>query len=112
MASRKRISTGKRHHLQAEDIFLTPRAWRRGHRYGVNELHVHPSTGELVADKSLLAGTYSSDDRRSLDQLLPRCIPDHRADTRASLIATLLLSLGIWAGIWEAIASLASAVLQ
>jgi hypothetical protein len=75
----------------------------------VYELHVHQSTEELVADKSLLEGTYSSDDRRWLDQLLPRRVPDHRADTRASLIATLLLSLGLWAGIWGAITSLALA---
>jgi hypothetical protein len=65
-----------------------------------------------VADKSLLAGTYSSDDRRSLDQLHPRYVPDHRADTHASLIATLLLSLGLWAGIWGAITSLASVALR
>ena len=59
-----------------------------------------------------VAGTYSSDDRRSLDQLLRKRVPDHRADTRASLIATLLLSLGLWAGTWGAITSLASVVLR
>jgi hypothetical protein len=111
VASRKRISDRQGHHLQAGHLFDTPSV-ARGHRYCVNELHVHQSTGELVADKSLLAGTYSSDDRRSLDQLLPRCVPDHRADTRASLIATLLLSLGLWAGIWGAITSLASVALR
>ena len=48
----------------------------------------------------MLAGTYSSDDRRSLDQLLRKRVPDDRPNTRASLIVTLLLSLGVWAAIW------------
>ena len=30
VASRKRVSDWQRHHPQAEDIFLTPRAWRLG----------------------------------------------------------------------------------
>jgi hypothetical protein len=77
----------------------------------VNEFDAHQSTGELVAYRSLL-GTYSSDDRRSLDQLLRKRIPDHRPDTRASLIATLLPSLGLWAGICGATISLASVVLR
>ena len=79
------------------------------HRDCVNKFHAHQSTGELVAYRSLLAGTYSSDARRSLDQLLRTRVPDHRPDTRASLIVTLLLSLGIWAAIWGAVASLLSA---
>jgi hypothetical protein len=108
VASRKRISDRQRHHPQAEDIFLTRRAWR-GHRNCVNQLHVQQSTEELVACRSSLAGTYSSDDRRSLDQLLQKRVPDHQP---ASLIATLLLSLGIWAGIWGAITSWASVVLR
>jgi hypothetical protein len=61
-----------------------------------------------MAYRSLLAGTYSSDDRRSLEQLLRKRVPDHRPDTRASLIVTVLLSLGVWAAIWGAITSLLS----
>lgn len=111
-ASRKRISGRQRHHLQAEDIFFDTGSVERGHRNCVNELHVHQSTGELVAYRSFLAGTYSSDDRRSLDQLLRKRVPDHRPDTRASLIVTLLLSLGLCAGIWGALSSLALVVLR
>jgi hypothetical protein len=64
--------------------------------------------GELVTYRNLFAGTYSSDDRRSLDQLLRKRVPDHRPDTRASLIVTVLLSLGVWAAIWGGITSLLS----
>jgi hypothetical protein len=81
------------------------------HHNCTNEFHAHQSTGELVAYRSLLTGTYSSDDRRSLDQqLLRKGAPDHRPDMEASLIVTLLLSLGLWAGIWGAITSLLSAL--
>jgi hypothetical protein len=62
-----------------------------------------------VTYRSLLAGTYSSDDRRSPDQLLRKRVSDHRPDTLASLIVTVLLSLGVWAAIWGAVASLLSA---
>ena len=110
MASRERGSrTGKGITRRLRTSFDTPSV-ARGYRNCVNELHVHQSTGELVADRSLLAGTYSSDDRRSLDQLLRERVPDHQPDTRASLIVTVLLSLGIWATIWGAVTSLLSAL--
>ena len=62
-----------------------------------------------MAYRSLLAGTYSLDDRRSADGTLGKRAPDQPPDTGASLIVTLLLSLGLWAAIWRAVASLFSA---
>jgi hypothetical protein len=81
------------------------------HRDCVNEIDAHQMRGELVAYRSLLAGTYSLDDRRLADRLLGKHAPDHSPDTGASLIVTLLLSLGLWGAIWGALASLFSAAL-
>ena len=68
-------------------------------------------TGELVAHSSLLAGTYSLDDRRSADRPLGKRASDYPPDAPAYLIVTVLLSLGIWAAIWAAVTSLFSASL-
>jgi hypothetical protein len=103
------FSTGKRHHLQAEDIFLTPRAWRVGIAIVLTNCK-HRITGELVDSKVLMKGAYSANRRSAVRWT--------RDDTHipwsdlASLTVVLLLSLGVWAAIWEAVASLASAVLQ
>jgi hypothetical protein len=52
-----------------------------------------------VAHSSLLAGTYSLDDRWSAEQPLGKRASDYRPDAPAYLIMTVLLSLGIWAAI-------------
>jgi hypothetical protein len=62
-----------------------------------------------VAYRSLLAGTYSLDDRGSAERPLGKRASDPRPDAPAYLIVTVLLSLGIWAAIWGAVASLFSA---
>jgi hypothetical protein len=67
-------------------------------------------TEELVDGKVLLEGAYSAD-QRSAVRWIEDQTPSHWSDG-ASLTVVLLLSLGVWAGVWEAIASLASAVLQ
>jgi hypothetical protein len=75
-----------------------------------NKASAHRITEELVNRKVLLKGAYSADQRSAV-----RWIGDHSShhwSDGASLTVVLLLSLGVWAGIWEAVASLASAVLQ
>ena len=101
--------TGKGTTAQAEDIFLSQRAWHVGIAIALTNYTHTRARGSLVAYRSLLAGTYSSGARRLLDQLLRTRVPDHRPDTGASLIVAVLLSLGIWAAIWGVTASLFSA---
>jgi hypothetical protein len=64
-----------------------------------------------VAYRSLSAGTYFLDDRRSAERPLGKRAADHSPDSGASLIVVSLLSLGLWAAIWGAVASLFSAAL-
>jgi hypothetical protein len=49
---------------------LTREAWHVRHRDCVNSVGTHQMTGELVAYRSLLAGTYSLDDRGSAERPL------------------------------------------
>jgi hypothetical protein len=67
-------------------------------------------TEELVDGKVLLEGAYSADQRSAVRWIGDRS--SHSWSDGASLTVVLLLSLGVWAGIWEAVASLASVVLQ
>jgi hypothetical protein len=87
------------------------RYWHVWHRDCVNSIGTHQMTGELVAHSSLLAGTYSLDDRWSAERPLGKRASDYRPDAPAYLIVTVLLSLGIWAAIWAAVTSLLSASL-
>jgi hypothetical protein len=75
-----------------------------------NSPSTHRITGELVDSKVLLKSACSAD-QRSAARWIGDHTPNHWSDG-ASLTVVLLLSLGVWAGIWEAVASLASAVLQ
>ena len=63
-----------------------------------------------MGSRVLLKSAYSADQRSAVPWIGDRS--SHSWSGGASLTVVLLLSLGVWAGIWEAVASLASAVLQ
>jgi hypothetical protein len=56
VASRKRISDRQRHHLQAEDIFLTPRAWRVGIEIALTKFGAHQMMGGFGGQQHSIAG--------------------------------------------------------